>query len=423
MGILQEMLESALREYYKSDLFVKGLIRRKFASTGFELSDKQIAYVVRRLRHAQGEDTKIRINPRHLGNAETVPKQGFKETISLHLSEDDIEGTVGAFNSQLPQMMDAISDEVSSRLLRRLKREGSPFLKENDRDRLTFEARLAKTWRRAFYLIELLLAVALQAGADFSREGHPSTSPVCGEVLHVLTRLHARACQVSAEIIALLKAGFADGAHARWRTLHEIAVVSTFIAKHGAETARRYLAHGAVESNKAATQYQRHCSAIGYGPLDPKEITEIQRRYAAALQRFGRDFRGSYGWAASALRKSKPTFSDIEQDVKLDSLSPFYRLASHNVHANPKGLSVKLGLGPDVGKVLLAGPSNTGLADPAQGAALSLLQTTSALLGTRPNLDAIVVMKMLVKLEAEIAKVSVEIQRRIESKGSRTVVA
>jgi len=320
-------------------------------------------------------------------------------------------------------MMEAIREKVSSSLLGQLKRDGPTFLKESDRERLAFQVRLAKTWRKAFHLLELFLAVALQSGADFNKEEHPPTPSVSGDVVYVLTRLHARACQVSAEIVALLRAGFADGAHARWRTLHEIAVVSTFVAKYGAETARRYLVHEAVESNKAATQYQRHCQAIGYEPLDPKQIAEIQKRYAAALVRFGKDFGGSYGWAAYALKKSRPTFSDIEQDVKLDSLSPFYRLASHNVHANPKGLSVKLGLGPNVGEVLLAGPSNTGLADPAQGAALSLLQTTSALLGTRPNLDGIVVMKVLVKLETEIAKVFTDIQRRIESKGSTTVVA
>jgi hypothetical protein len=101
--------------------------------------------------------------------------------------------------------------------------------------------------------------------------------------------------------------------------------------------------------------------------------------------------------------------------VKLDNLSPYYKLASHNVHANPKGISFKLGLGPDRGKVLLAGPSNTGLLDPAQCTALSLLQTTSALLGIRPNLDGVVIMKVLIKLEREIALVFAATQRRIES--------
>jgi hypothetical protein len=151
-------------------------------------------------------------------------------------------------------------------------------------------------------------------------------------------------------------------------------------------------------------------------------MTEIQNRYKKAMTQFGDAFRGSYGWAASALKKSGPTFRDVEQDVKLDSLSPYYRFASHNVHANPKGLTVKLGLGPDRGKVLLAGPSNTGLADPAQCTALSLLQTTSALLGTRPSLDFIVVMKVLIMLQTQIARAFAETQRRIESKKSATVI-
>ena len=216
MGILQEMLESALQEHLKSDLLMKGLIRRKFAEMGFELSEKQTAYVVRRLRRGQGADTKVRINPKHLLNADTVSNKDFKGRLSLQLNNDDIDRAVNQIDSQLPQMMEAISQKVSSSLLRQLKRNGPTLLKETDRERLAFQLRLAKTWRRAFFLIDLFLAVALESGANFNREEHPSTSPVCGDVVYVLTRLHARACQVSAEIIALLKAGFADGAHARW---------------------------------------------------------------------------------------------------------------------------------------------------------------------------------------------------------------
>ena len=48
----------------------------------------------------------------------------------------------------------------------------------------------------------------------------------------LLIRL-VRACQVTDEIICLLENGFADGAMARWRTLHEIAVVAVVISQHG----------------------------------------------------------------------------------------------------------------------------------------------------------------------------------------------
>jgi hypothetical protein len=43
----------------------------------------------------------------------------------------------------------------------------------------------------------------------------------------------------------------------------------------------------------------------------------------------------------------------------LDYLRPYYKLASHNVHAQPKGILFKLGLVQNQ-DILLAGPSNYG---------------------------------------------------------------
>jgi hypothetical protein len=420
MGTLQGMWESALHEQLQSDLFLKTLIRRKFASMGLALSEKQIAYAARRLKQARGPEATIRFNEKHLLNADAASTQAISGTRSVCLSEDDVQGAANEIGSWLQEFMEPISEKLAARVFAEVKRNSGKFLRETDRDRLKFQLRLAKTWRKAFHLLDLFLGLALQSGGDFNRQCGLSSTSANDAAVYVLTRLHARACQVSAETIALLKAGFADGAHARWRTLHEIAVVSTFIAKHGTETARRYLAHDAVESYKAARQYQDQCHAIGHKPLSREEMAKIQRRYTEALTRYDNSFKGSYGWAAFVLNKAAPTFRDIEHDVKLDNLSPYYKLASHNVHANPKGISFKLGLGPDRGKVLLAGPSNTGLLDPAQCTALSLLQTTSALLGIRPNLDGVVIMKVLIKLEREIALVFAATQRRIESMESAT---
>lgn len=67
------------------------------------------------------------------------------------------------------------------------------------------------------------------------------------------------------------------------------------------------------------------------------------------------------------------------------------KLASHNIHANPRGILFKLGLMSCEEDILLAGPSNAGLADRAQGCALSLSQITVALLTIRPNHDKLVI--------------------------------
>jgi len=85
----------------------------------------------------------------------------------------------------------------------------------------------------------------------------------------VLTRLHVRACQVSDEVITLLENGFADGAMARWRTLHELGVVATLIADGDERLAERYIHHDAVDVKRQANDYEQVQVPIGYPPLSP----------------------------------------------------------------------------------------------------------------------------------------------------------
>jgi hypothetical protein len=263
----------------------------------------------------------------------------------------------------------------------------------------------------------MFIEIALEVGSDFNQEFRAEASAENDLVFEVLTRLHARACQIASEILALLKSGHADGAHARWRSLHEIAVVSFFIKSAGNDVAERYLLHNAIESYKAAKLYQQYCARLGYEPISAEELKDIESTYQYLVGRFGPAYKEEYGWAASALCKDKPTFRDIEQEVGLDHLRPFYKMASHNVHANPKGVFFKLGLYPTSEEILLAGPSNAGLADPGHGTAISLGQITVALLITRPNIDRLVVCGILMKLTDEIGEEFLAVQKSLECGG------
>lgn len=71
-------------------------------------------------------------------------------------------------------------------------------------------------WHKPLALLEMLLATALEAGDDFNREFRPRVVERDDYVFEVLTRLHARTCQLTSEILVLLKSGHADGAHARF---------------------------------------------------------------------------------------------------------------------------------------------------------------------------------------------------------------
>jgi hypothetical protein len=80
---------------------------------------------------------------------------------------------------------------------------------------------------------------------------------------------------------------------------------------------------------------------------------------------------------------------------------PYYRMASHNVHANPKGVFFKLGL-VEQREILLAGPSDVGLADPGYATALSLMQISTALVHLNPSFDNELITKIMLALANEI---------------------
>jgi hypothetical protein len=247
----------------------------------------------------------------------------------------------------------------------------------------------------------MLLAVSREFGelanASF-RSSEDHETPVLADVL---LRLHARACQVTDEVACLLAAGFSDGAMARWRTLHEIAAVALFLREQGEAVAQRYVDHEVIESARAARDYDECRERLGYEPIAEVELVEIHEAHEKAVANYGPSFDGPYGWAADALRLKKPTLKDVRAAAGIDHMRSHYRLASHNVHANPKGVFVKLGLLGDSG-VLLAGPSNAGLSEPGQNAAISLTQVCSALGTLEPTMDTIMVLHILNKLTNEV---------------------
>jgi len=190
---------------------------------------------------------------------------------------------------------------------------------------------------------------------------------------------------------------------ARWRTLHEIAAVSYLIGEHGEDLAERYSAHDIVETRKAARQYQKYARRLGQEPLRDDEMEQIESRYAAVITRYGPEFRKAQGWAAAHLENPDPKIADIVEAAKIDHFGPYYKMASHNVHANPKGVFFKLGLIEET-NILLAGPSDVGLADPGHAAALSLMQISTVLLQINTTIDNAITANIMLELVREIGQ-------------------
>ena len=87
-----------------------------------------------------------------------------------------------------------------------------------------------------------------------------------------------------------------------------------------------------------------------------------------------------------AWAKKNVTLKSIEESVGAARFRPHYRMASHGVHANPKGVTqMPDWLPSERGLVLLTGPSPAGLADPGHGALLALTSVMQAVLAWRPG--------------------------------------
>ena len=76
----------------------------------------------------------------------------------------------------------------------------------------------------------------------------------------------------------------------------------------------------------------------------------------------------------------------------------------------------KLGLLGNAHNLLLAGPSNFGFADPAQGTLFSLGLITATLVTTKPTVDNLVMCNVLLKLESEITEEFFKVQKDIENR-------
>ena len=394
MRILQDAIEGVLQGLPKQTL--ASLIEKKLAAQGVKLSTRQRELLAKQIMQG-GKDT-FRLR---------TWKWWDRRHVTLEFTPQDIEQIERKFTevveNRLPDLIQTATEDMSRDVLAYLKRTWPAESRLQRRELAGFRKRLYDRWKVPLEGLRMLLTMSRELGDSVSREIRQCPDASARKhLIEVVTRSHARACQIVEEILCLLEGGFSDGAMARWRTLHEIAVVASFVAAHGEDLAERYVLHQAVESKRAADDYQKCQPRLGYEPLAEKEIKAVQKAYNAVIAKFGPNFgKGDYGWAGHHLGCARPTFKEIESAARIDHLRAHYRMASHNVHANPKGVFFKLGMLAE-SQVLLAGPSNAGLTEPGQCAALSLAQVSMTLAMLQPTFDNTVALQMIAQLVHEI---------------------
>ena len=239
-------------------------------------------------------------------------------------------------------------------------------------------------------LLELFIAFARDIHSDISTGGRRVNLSQSSDRFLVATRLHARACQMAAEISTLLRNGFADGANARWRSLHETACITIFITtfNDNDNLAKRYMDYHGVEVFRLAEHRWNQRDLVDTWTDSDNAWRISEEEYLAARQqvkdlteRYGNSFRRQYGWATEALGQSHITFADVEEWVELNHQRTNREIANANIHAGPRGTLWRLG-SQDMGSSRYQdGRSAQGLDNIISATAISLAQASYGLYG------------------------------------------
>lgn len=415
IGSVEAILRQAFAEQSKRRLLEHSteLFVRKAARVGLRVTEAQKARFRRWVQKGDGESFSFRA----AGEA-----RGKK--VALTITSRDIRRMLGRVGAQLETDTEKATEAAIKAAIPVLRQDFGKTWPAHYRylARLNngFEQRLSKRYETGFELLAMHLTLAREVGEQVNLEARAGKKRGASFVfVDVLTRLHARACQIAHEVTVLLHAGYSDGAMARWRSLHEVSIVLQFIAKHGPKTAVRYADHEAVESLKAARGYNDKAARLRHLPYTDAELARIAKDTAAIIAKYEPDYDSEYGWAALALNRRRPNIADIEKAVGLDHFRPYYKFASHNVHANPKGIFYRLSVLGDRG-LLPTGSTNVGLTDPAQNTALSIAQATATIVLLTPDsIDRWCVVGVLNELVTEIAEAFWKSEKEIQRDEAR----
>lgn len=336
-------------------------------------------------------------------------QRAFHKLVLETLVEAGIDDTeINAF------VDDSYNDAVNSAaavLLPELKKRWPSRLRDDIKRETGFRRRTYARWKRGIDLLRMIVVISHEVAERFNELYRPSAVESEDYLFEALINLHARALRVSREIITLLESGYPDGALSRWRTLHELATIMTFLRDgDDALLAERFLLHKRVIAYKAQLQYREFQERANLDPITEDELDESRAVMEHVIDRFGPEMKGDYGWAAEKLNNERPTLFDIEKYVRLDHWRPRVKWACDDIHGSYRATGTTLGEAESVSPVLLAGASNSAFTEPAHMLSISLHTANVALLSTAPTIDLLAILRVLQSLADEVGREFLDIE-------------
>ncbi|EPD3870784.1 DUF5677 domain-containing protein [Listeria monocytogenes] len=225
-------------------------------------------------------------------------------------------------------------------------------------DEQEFLSRQEQKWCKAFVASESMYIMVLEASESYLDFVHELPQEELREQKWTFTamlHIHGRALQQFLEIITLMKNGFADAAYARWRSMYELTIISSFITEHGENVAKSF-----IESSETEDRYEWARAS---------EIFSTSKKYIS--------------------------FNDIQKKCTINSTAWRYQydLANKTIHASSQGTFARLGNMGEGENVIPVGRSDYGITTPAEHSAISLAQITCMFFTIHSSGDSLVAVK------------------------------
>jgi len=276
------------------------------------------------------------------------------------LSDEEVNQKLEEFDSE--KVLSFIVETSSKDMFKFAKKNRKRIAKTSEKSNKEFIAHQDKLWGKCFEASEVMYTLAIEAAELYGKYVEENVSADQKEpkkfTYLALQHIHGRVCQQFAEVLCLLRGGFADAAHARWRSMYELCCTAEFIKRNGEDIAIKYI-----------------------------EQVETEDK--------------SYAWikeskAYKSASKPRLTFDFIQKTCGFvnDDLERQYNLACFVHHASPQGTFKRLSNG-ESRNMIPAGPSDYGVAMPAESAAYCLQLATTLFLTIHPYLDGIARCKFL----------------------------
>ena len=222
-----------------------------------------------------------------------------------------------------------------------------------------FLSRQEQKWCKAFVASESMYIMVLEAAEAYVESVNELSQEELKNHYYTFTamlHIHGRALQQFLEIITLMKNGFADAAYARWRSMYELTIISSFITEHSEQVAEAF-----IQSSETEDRYEWARSSGIFPP---------QKKYVS--------------------------FNDIQKNCDINSTvwRHQYDLANKMVHASPQGTFSRLSNMEGV-DIIPVGRSDYGITTPAEHSAISLAQITAMFFTIYSSVDSVVATKYI----------------------------